>query len=77
MSRPSLAADLADIIERDVVPALERALQELDKGTIDLSADDPNTGAMLGAMSEIDGLAHRLASAEVKSLLERAGAGRR
>jgi hypothetical protein len=77
MSRPALAADLADLIEREVVPALQRALDELCKGTIDISADDePNTDAILGALTEIDGLAHRLGSPEVKTLLERAAAGR-
>jgi hypothetical protein len=34
MSRPALAADLADLIGREVVPALERALRELEKGAV-------------------------------------------
>jgi hypothetical protein len=73
MSRPALAAELAGIIEREVVPALAEALAHLDQLRVDISSDDPTTGHILGAASALDSLAHRLASAQVKALLGRAG----
>jgi hypothetical protein len=76
MSRRTLAADLARVIEADVIPALQEAVAHVEKVPVDiLNPDDPNA-AVLSVVTVLDGLLHRLSSPEVSGLLSRARAAK-
>jgi hypothetical protein len=77
MSRAALAAELADFIRTEVATALTETLAHLDKCSVNISdLDDQNAAHILGALTSLSELAGRIASPEVRALLDRAAAGR-